>query len=124
MVDLYSTLTQQRVGICSGASSYITHLDWDVRGKLLVVNSGAREQLFFEAPRGTRQTPSRGELDNIQWDSWTGVLGKQVTGIWPPRTDITDINAVSLTKDKSLLATGDDFGYVKIFSYPVEVCNW
>ena len=44
-----------------------------------MTNSGAKEQLFFEAPRGTRQAPGRKELDQIVWSSWTCVLGKEVS---------------------------------------------
>ncbi|KAI4881350.1 hypothetical protein NFI96_009304, partial [Prochilodus magdalenae] len=119
-VDIYNVLTSKRVGICKGATSYITHIDWDTRGKLLQVNSGAKELLFFEAPRGKRQTIRPSEIEKIEWATWTSVLGPTCEGIWPIHSGITDVNATSLTSDRKLLATGDDFGFLKLFSYPAN----
>uniref|UniRef100_A0A3P9NF13 Echinoderm microtubule-associated protein-like 6 n=1 Tax=Poecilia reticulata TaxID=8081 RepID=A0A3P9NF13_POERE len=114
-VDIYNILTSKRVGICKGAGSFITHIDWDSRGKLLQVNTGAKDQLFFEAPRGRRQNISVSEFEKMDWATWTSVLGPTCEGIWP---SFSFVNAASLTRDHKLLATGDDFGFVKLFSFP------
>ncbi len=126
------------VGICKANSSYITHVDWDIKGlfrlisfililcnylgKVIMTNSGAREHLFYEAPRGTRITSIKTtDVEKMKWFTWTGVIGLTVEGIWEPATDITDVNATHLSKDEKILATADDFGLVKLFDYPVRV---
>lgn len=38
-------------------------------GKLLQVNTGAKEQLFFEAPRGKKQTIPSLEVKQLQFSS-------------------------------------------------------
>ncbi|XP_060573407.1 echinoderm microtubule-associated protein-like 6 [Ruditapes philippinarum] len=119
-VDIYNVLGQKRVGTCKGASSYITHIDWDKQGKVIMVNSGAKEQLFFEAPRGRRITLRNQEIEKFDWHSWTSVLGVTCEGLWPPKCDITDINATCAASDMSVIATADDFGFVKLFNYPAK----
>jgi hypothetical protein len=109
------------VGICKGSSSYITHVEWDVEGKLLMTNSGAKELLYYEAPRGNRINIRSEDAANILWATFTSVLGPSCEGIWQPCMDITDINTTCLSKSGLILATGDDFGLVKLFEYPCDV---
>lgn len=47
----------------------------------------------------------------------TCLFGWPVQGIWPG-LDYTDVNAVDRSRNGTLLATGDDFGTVKLFKYP------
>jgi WD40 repeat protein len=121
MVDIYNVQNKKRVGICKGSSSYITHLEWDVEGKLIMTNSGAKEILYYETPRGNRVNIKIDDLSKLTWSTFTSVLGPTCEGIWPPYSDVTDINSTCLTKDHKILATGDDFGLVKLFEYPCNV---
>jgi WD40 repeat protein len=119
-VDIYSVFTSKRVGVCKGGSSYVTHVDWEENGQLLQLNTGAREHLFFEMPRGRRCVINTKDQHNIRWATMTCVKGDGLEGIWPPGCDVTDVNAAARSFSGSLLATGDDFGYVKLFRFPVR----
>eukprot|EP00043_Microstomoeca_roanoka_P006737 m.65510 g.65510 ORF g.65510 m.65510 type:complete len:1912 (-) comp13543_c0_seq2:42-5777(-) len=120
-IDIYQVSDFARVGVCKGPSSYITHIDWDLSGQLIMTNSGAKELLYFRAPKGKLQTVSTSAAANIEWETWTSVLGPSVAGIWPHGSDITDVNATCLSHDRKILATADDFGLVKLFDYPVTI---
>lgn len=102
------------------ARFYVFYL-LDLLGKLIQTNSGAREHLFYEAPSGNRKTISVPDVERLQWSTFTCVLGPTVKGVFPPGSDVTDVNATCRSKDGSLLASGDDFGLVKLFEYPVSV---
>ena len=117
-VDVYSIQKQKRIGICKGSSSYITHVDWTTDGKIIQINSGASERLFYEIPSCKRITPDKATIAKMSWQLWTSVLGPEVEGIWPAYTNVTDINTACTDKDMKIIATGDDFGMVKLFKYP------
>jgi len=44
-------------------------------------------------------------------------FGWEIVGIYPG-VDFTDVNSVERSHNKTLIATGDDFGRVNIFKYP------
>lgn len=114
--------TETRQALCSFEdSNSIVALSPHLSGKLLLTNSGAREYLLFEAPRAMRKTMNDTAIMRVEWETVTGVLGPNLRGIFPPATDVTDVNSSCRSKDQRILATGDDFGHVKLFNYPVTV---
>ncbi|XP_071835034.1 77 kDa echinoderm microtubule-associated protein-like isoform X2 [Apostichopus japonicus] len=115
-----------KVGKCSGHSSFVTHIDWSADGKLLQSNSGDYEMLFWDTET-CKQNVNGKDLRDTEWQTYTCVLGYPVIGIWPEGSDGTDVNTVARSHDGSIIATGDDFGKVKLFkspaSHPKTECN-
>ncbi|XP_067875081.1 LOW QUALITY PROTEIN: echinoderm microtubule-associated protein-like 2 [Heterodontus francisci] len=105
-----------RVGRCSGHSSFITHLDWSTDSRYIVTNSGDYEILYWTP--NCKQVTSADVVRDLEWATSTCVLSFQVFGIWPEGADGTDINAICRSSDDQLLSTADDFGKVNLFSYP------
>lgn len=106
-----------RIGRCMGHSSFITHLDWSVDGQYLRTNSGDYELLYWN-PGVCRQIPQSSSLRDVDWATHTCTISFETIGIWPEGADGTDVNNCARSGDGKLLATGDDFGKVKLFSYP------
>ncbi|XP_046749081.1 echinoderm microtubule-associated protein-like 2 isoform X2 [Diprion similis] len=106
-----------RVGRCMGHSSFITHLDWSVDSQYLRSNSGDYELLYWN-PGICRQIPKSSVLRDVDWATHSCIISFETIGVWPESADGTDINNCARSGDGKLLATGDDFGKVKLFSYP------
>ncbi|KAK2831436.1 hypothetical protein Q7C36_016522 [Tachysurus vachellii] len=106
-----------RLSKCTGHSSFVTHLDWSTNSQYIVTNSGDYEILYWEASTGKHITSAE-VVRNLEWATSTCVLGFGVFGIWPDGADGTDINAVCRSNNRGVLASGDDFGKVRLFSYP------
>ena len=67
---------------------------------------------------GGKQVTSKDEIQAIQWDTWTCVLGPETAGTWPKYSQTNDINATSASFQHQTIVTGDDFGLVKLFRFP------
>ncbi|XP_050538023.1 echinoderm microtubule-associated protein-like 2 isoform X2 [Daktulosphaira vitifoliae] len=103
----------------SGHSSFITHLDWSADNEYLRSNSGDYELLYWKA-KVCRQVPQSTQLRDVIWASNSCVLTFTSIGIWPEGADGTDVNACERSNNSKLMATGDDFGKVKLYGYPVK----
>uniref|UniRef100_A0A671RXC3 Echinoderm microtubule-associated protein-like 5 n=1 Tax=Sinocyclocheilus anshuiensis TaxID=1608454 RepID=A0A671RXC3_9TELE len=125
-VDIYNVMNSKRVGVCKGSMNYITHLDWDKRGKLLQVNTSAKEQLFFEAPRGKKQTLAtiigtpRNSYEERGTAVWTLGLGKYAK-FKRYMAHSTHVTNVRWSHDDSLLASvGGSDTCLMIWSHETE----
>ncbi|XP_067092220.1 echinoderm microtubule-associated protein-like 4 isoform X2 [Osmerus mordax] len=107
-----------RYGKCSGHSSYITHLDFSPDNKFIMSNSGDYEILYWDIPNGCKLIRNRSECKDIEWATYTCVLGFHVFGVWPEGSDGTDINALIRSHNRKVIALADDFCKVHLFAYP------
>ncbi|XP_078452761.1 echinoderm microtubule-associated protein-like 2 isoform X2 [Lampetra planeri] len=106
-----------RAGKCSGHSSFITHLDWSTDGTYLMSNSGDYEILYWTAA-SCKQVTSVAPTRDVDWATYTCVLGFYVYGVWSDGSDGTDINALCRSHSRRVLAIADDFGKVQLFPFP------
>ncbi|KAL6040731.1 Echinoderm microtubule-associated protein-like 1, partial [Balamuthia mandrillaris] len=106
------------VGTLKGHTSAIIHCDFSEDSKYLQTDSNSYELLYWDL-ENMQMVMHPGAIRDVNYHTWSCVLGWAVVGIWPPGSDGTDVNAVSRSSDRKLLVTGDDFNGVKLFSYPV-----
>ena len=98
-----------------GLTSALTHLDWSQDGETIMVNSQANELMFISL--GSKKQITASATKGTEWATMTCLFGWPVQGIWPG-LDYTDVNTTCRSRNGLVLATGDDFGVVKLFKYP------
>ncbi|XP_042144589.1 echinoderm microtubule-associated protein-like 2 isoform X6 [Ixodes scapularis] len=108
-----------RISRCSGHSSFITHLDWSEDSTYIRSCSGDYELLFWNA-LVCRQVTNMSITRDLKWHTQSCTIGFNAFGIWPENADGTDVNTCARSHSSKLLVTGDDFGKVKLFSYPAS----
>mmetsp|Transcript_15355 Transcript_15355/g.25364 ORF Transcript_15355/g.25364 Transcript_15355/m.25364 type:complete len:781 (-) Transcript_15355:715-3057(-) len=116
-IDLFDGKTYKKLAVCKGHSSFVTHIDFSADGAYLQSNSGDYELLFWETATG-KQVANPSTLRDVKWLTFTCVLGWPVSGVWPPDSDGTDVNAVSRSNSEQLVVIGTDDGLVNLSRFP------
>jgi len=116
VMEKYKKLS--RMGRCMGHSSSLTHLDWSKDSTYIQSTSGDYELLFWNASI-CRQVPNGATLRDVEWASQSCLLSFNTIGVWPETVDGTDLNCCSRSNNQKFAVTGDDFGKIKLYSYPV-----
>jgi len=76
--------------------------------------------LFFKADTCAQDPSGATNTVAVEWASHHAKYGWLVDNIFPSGTDGTHINGVDFSKDRTLIATGDDYGLVNIFRNPAR----
>jgi microtubule-associated protein-like 6 len=97
-----------------GHDTTIWQMDFSLDSNTLVTDA----LLFFDVRSGKRNSRGASETKDEPWQTWTCRRGWLVNGIFPPCAQVNDVNGVDRSPDSKVVATGDDFGFVKLFKYP------
>lgn len=104
-----------------GHHSRVTHIDYTENGACIQSNCTSYEHLYHDISTGNQLTSGATALKDEKWDTWNCTLGWYVQGIWPPCSDGSDVRSVDRALDRTVIATADDFGKVKLFKYPCPI---
>jgi WD40 repeat protein len=107
-------------GTCSQHNSFITSVDWSQDSTQLRSTCGAHELLFFNVEDCSQNKSGASGNKGTDWANNTTKYSWSVEGVIPSGCDGTHINGVEWSHDKTLIATGDDWGLVNVFRNPAR----
>ncbi|ETO26201.1 hypothetical protein RFI_10939 [Reticulomyxa filosa] len=106
-----------------------SHLQWSTDGTIVKCLTRDYEVVHWllDFSKKTAEFSTKiPDPDKVQWHGDPLVAGWDVQGLYQRGWDGTDLNATSLTSDSRLIASGDDFGTVRLHNYPAidsEACR-
>ena len=104
-------------------NAVIRSLDFSANGTYFMSNCAAYELCFFESDTASF-VASASKLKDQRWDTANCAMQWASQGCWPPQADRTDVTAcdANLANEHGamVMATGDNFGRVKLFRYPCD----
>ncbi len=113
-LHVYDAGTGAKHASVSPAKGFISHLDFTADSKVMKVCTGDGETLFLQLP--SLKAANVTDEAALAIAQWTSPLGPSINGIWGKYADTNDINTVDVVDNVAV--SGDDFGKVKLFSYP------
>ena len=105
---IYSTDEWKLMGTCKGN---FTAVDWSSDSKFLRSNCSENELKFWSMPDCKQDEGG----EEMKWASKTVKVSWHTQGIFPKGAVI---NSVAGSDNGKLLATGDDFGLIRLFNDP------
>ena len=118
-VSLYSVTpvssSYTRLAVSRNLSGSVMQLDWSADSVYVAVSLSTYDIDYIKIPEGykTRTPPP-----NLLLHSCSSVLGDNLVGVWPEISAKFDVNSAYVAHGSNVVATGDDFGTVKLFEYP------
>ena len=121
--DAFSLLTK-----FNKHNSKIAHVDFSTDSRYLQTNCGSYEHLACQTSNGRQVQCQSEELESIEWETQTCVVGATVRGIWAACPDGTNVTGVDRLKghdvdEAPILAVSDGHGSVRLFRYPCTEAN-
>lgn len=111
-------------GTLTAHNAAVLNMDFSSDGMALQSNCLAYELLFHSVdeknPKTSKQNPSgASQYRDVKWATQTCLFGWPVQGVFDPTQDGSDVNSGDANRARTLYATGDDYGLVNLYRYPV-----
>ena len=121
-VDIYKAPHLVKHATCQGFKGIVSNLDWSQESDFIQINTLQYQRYIYQISNANLIIDDE-IIGKILWSSLTCVNGPDLIGIWSENAESGDINNSALSNRGNILATGDDYGLVKLFNFPVNKKN-